>query len=202
MTARRRIGIVQRQVTIVDRDEVRDALDVRLPALLWDEGFLPLALANRIADPAAYLDALALDGLVLSGGDDPGDTPERDAFETASLDHAEARRLPVLAICRGLQVLNLRAGGRLDPVDGHVATRHRVAGPLAPSGREVNSYHRVGVLPDGLGADLEVLASAADGCIEAFHHVRLPWTAIMWHPERESPTDPDDRALLRSVLAP
>ena len=173
MSTRPRIGVTQRQVAVPGRDELRDALDVRLPALLWDLGFVPVPLANRIPDPRTYLDALALDGLVLSGGDDPGVTPERDRFEAAALDHAEAAALPVLAVCRGLQVLNLRAGGRLRPVDGHVATRHEVRGVLAP-----------------------------DGTVEAVRHANLPWTGVLWHPERDDPTDPADRALLRAVLAP
>lgn len=202
MSARPRIGVTQRQVAVEGRDELRDALDVRLPALLWDLGFAPVPLANRIPDPRAYLDALALDGLVLSGGDDPGATPERDRFEAAALDHAEAVALPVLAVCRGLQVLNLRAGGRLRPVDGHVATRHEVRGVLAPDGREVNSFHRHGLLPGDLGADLHVLATAPDGTVEAIRHARLPWTGVLWHPERDEPTDPADRALVRAVLAP
>jgi putative glutamine amidotransferase len=58
-----------------------------------------------------------LDGLVLAGGVDVGDDPERDAFEEALTRRALERDLPLLGICRGMQVMNVAAGGTLI---GHV----------------------------------------------------------------------------------
>jgi putative glutamine amidotransferase len=197
----RRIGITQRQVAVEGRDEVRDALDRRLAALLWSEGLCPVPLANAIDDVTAYVDALGLDGFVLSGGDDLGATPERDTFERACLAVARENDLPVVGICRGLQMINVACGGTLDAVEGHVAVRHTVTGPLIDGTREVNSFHALGVRADGLSHDLEALAVAPDGTIEALGHRHLPWRAIMWHPERDEPTDSHDRAFLRSVLA-
>jgi putative glutamine amidotransferase len=198
----RRIGITQRQVAVEGRDEVRDALDRRLATLLWSEGLCPVPLANAIDDVAAYVAALGLEGLVLSGGDDLGATPERDIFERACLAVARERGLPVVGICRGLQMINVVCGGTLDAVEGHVAVRHTVSGSLIDGTREVNSFHALGVRPEGLGLDLEALAVAPDGTIEALGHRHLPWRAMMWHPERDEPTDPRDRAFLRAVLAP
>lgn len=206
----RRVGITQRPMALPERGEVRDALDVRLARLVWDLRFVPVPITNAIAEDTGpgdagpssvddYLAALALDAIVLSGGDDVGEPPARDRTERAALALAVREGLPVLGICRGMQLINVMAGGTLTPVEGHVATRHEVQG--SPSAqREVNSFHRLAILPDGLAADLEATAWAPDGTIEAVKHRRLPWTGIMWHPEREAPFAEDDLQLVTDAL--
>ena len=82
---RRRVGITQRQMAFAERKETRDALDTRLPSLLWALGMCPVPLANAVIDVADYLDAAGIEALVLSGGDDLGETPQRDTFERSAL---------------------------------------------------------------------------------------------------------------------
>lgn len=136
--SRLRIAGSQRRDDVAGRDEVRDALDERLAGLLWELGFLPLSLASGVAEPAGYLAALAPDGVLLSGGNDIGTTPARDALEWAALEYAAAHGLPVLGLCRGMQMLNYFQGGALRPVSGHTAVRHRVTGPLRrPRGQQL-----------------------------------------------------------------
>lgn len=195
----RRVGITQRQVDLSERGEVRDALDARLPQLLWELGFVPVPLANGVVDAVAYLAALDLGGFVLSGGDGVGEPPARAHIERCALDLAERGGLPVLGICRGMQVLVTACGGALAPVDGHVATRHAVDGPLTGA-REVNSFHEFGVVPEGLPQELQPVAHAPDGTVEAVRHRDYPWTGIMWHPERERPFRAQDRALMSEAL--
>lgn len=210
MSRLRRVGITQRPMALPERDEVRDALDVRLARLLWDLMFVPVPITNAIAGitgsgdvgPSSvddYLSALALDAIVLSGGDDVGEPPARDRTERAALALAERERLPVLGICRGMQLINVIAGGTLAPVEGHVATRHEAQGS-AIAKREVNSFHRLAILPDGLAAELKATAWAPDGTVEAVKHRRLPWTGVMWHPEREAPFAEDDVKLVTDAL--
>jgi gamma-glutamyl-gamma-aminobutyrate hydrolase PuuD len=198
---RRRILVSQRRDKVAGRDEVRDALDVRLTALLWDLGFLPIPMASAIGDHAEYIKELMPDAVVLSGGNDIGQAPERDRLEPALLDHAADYQLPVLGICRGMQMINHCQGGNLRSVPSHVAVRHRISGPLiAPGGRAVNSYHDQGLLDADLGDDLEAMAWSEDGVVEALRHRERPWLGIMWHPERDTPVIEADQRLIRRHL--
>ena len=182
---RLRIAISQRNDVIDGRNEVRDALDTRLSKLIWDLGFLPLPLTSGIATPQHYLEDLAPDGILLSGGNDIGCAPQRDAIEHASLDYASKHDLPVLGICRGMQFINHYLGGSLRAVTGHTAVNHQIHGPLVGKAlRVVNSYHDQGMYAEDLGDGLEAVVWTDDGVIEALRHRERRWLGIMWHPER------------------
>jgi putative glutamine amidotransferase len=156
-----------------------------------------------------------LDGLIITGGKDldpaayghlahpATEEParDRDAWEFALLAAALRRRIPVLGICRGAQVLNVALGGTLhqhlpDVIghDGHragdavfadsavrIAAGSRLAGLVGPS-IEVKCYHHQAI--DRLGDGLVVSALGADGVVEA---VEMPGrdfvVAVQWHPE-------------------
>lgn len=198
---RLRVIISQRCDEVVERDEVRDALDVRLPSLLWDLGLVPIPMASRIDDYTAYFDAINPEAVILSGGNNIGDFPERDSAEVAAIEYAVFHNLPVLGICRGMQMLNYYQGGNIRPVTSHVATRHEIHGPLVgTTRREVNSFHDVGFLEVDLGDKLEALAWTKDGVIEALRHQEKAWLGIMWHPERDVPTADEDLRLIRRHL--
>jgi gamma-glutamyl-gamma-aminobutyrate hydrolase PuuD len=157
----------------------------------------------------------SLDGLVFSGGSDldpdlygqPAHpetvdvVPERDRAELTLLTAALARDLPVLAICRGSQVLNVAAGGDLvqhlpDDVghDGHRHTpgefaEHDVAldegtrlGALLGAQAPVKSHHHQGF--GRLGSGLRVAAHAEDGAVEAVEDPSRRFAlGVLWHPE-------------------
>lgn len=192
------IAVSQRVDVIAGRGERRDALDQRWAAFLGACGLLPLPMPNDPGRAAALLAALEPAGVLLTGGNDltayGGDAPERDAVETLLIDYAVARRRPLLAVCRGLQMLVHHFGGTLERVSGHAGTRHAVG--LADGGSDtVNSYHNWGfrAAPPGF----EVRASAGDGTVEAIRHTALPLSGMLWHPEREEPFRDKDVAFVR-----
>ncbi|MFT5430298.1 MAG: putative glutamine amidotransferase [Myxococcota bacterium] len=158
-----------------------------------------------------------IDGLILSGGADVDPTsygssdqqwpgqPRRDRYEVALIEAVRERDLPILAICRGIQILNVAFGGTLLshlPSDrpGPVAHRNnelydgnthgiRVAADSiiadilgAGEGLTVNSVHHQGI--DRLGDGLDAVAWAPDGLIEAVVAPADRWTVgVQWHPE-------------------
>lgn len=205
----RPIAVTQRVDAIAAYGERRDALDQRWARVLESLGLLCVPVPNAPSTAREWLGAVAPGGLILSGGNSigagPDSAPERDAMESALLDWARDGRVPVLAVCRGMQMLNAHLGGRLVRVEGHVAVRHRV-GPTCEAradeaSRVVNSFHNFAIRPDDLAADLVATAVAPDGTIEACHHRDLPWHAVMWHPEREPALDEGDRRLLAGLFA-
>ncbi len=131
---------------------------------------------------------------------------ERDAFEFALARAALARAdMPLLCICRGAQVLNVACGGSLhvhipdrfgDQVVHRLPPRRPTTHPvsLQPQSRlarilgataiETCSWHHQAI--DRVGRDLEPVAWAADGVIEAVEHRRHPWCfGVQWHPEMQ-----------------
>lgn len=180
-----------------------------------EAGGIPVHIPIDV-DPAAVSERL--DGIVLPGGTDIDPIlygaepdpelllpePERDHLELGLLSAALDAEIPVLGICRGIQVLNVFQGGTLDqhvpahsrfdlPVDTTIhqvnftdgSTLHDLYGPSA----QVNSLHHQTVAD--LGRDLAVTAQADDGTIEGVEmgdHV----VAVQWHPEMmpTRPTDP------------
>lgn len=157
------------------------------------------------SDPA---DAAECIGLLLPGGGDvasfhygmedcgsnPPD-PLRDEVELRLAREFLEKKLPVMGICRGAQVLNIVLGGTLiQDMAGHKPVEE-TARLLHPANAEpgslmaqllgehpvVNSYHHQAV--DAVGKGLRVTMRAADGTVEALEHETLPVFATQWHPE-------------------
>jgi len=194
-----------------------------------DSGGIALLLPPQ--DPDAADAAIAgMDGLVLSGGADvapelygeerhPLTDParvDRDAWELALFRAAERRRIPVLAICRGLQLVNVARGGTLQQHlpeslgtekyrigggvfaenDVEVAEDTAFADIIRESDVRVHSYHHQGI--DRLGDGLVAAAHSDDGLVQAFvdtdgGHV----VGVQWHPEENA----EDRRLFADLVS-
>ena len=173
--------------------------------------FLPLSL-----DPAEIIPRL--DGLLMSGGADIdpkryGAEPEpelqsiepaRDEFELKILELVYESELPVAGICRGLQILNVHAGGSLyQDVPPHSvrdkAPSTRVHDITTEKGSileklygeklEVNSLHHQSIKT--LGKHFSASATSNDGIGEGIEHSQLPIVAVQWHPEMLDTRDSD-----------
>ena len=185
------VAVSQRVDYFPDINETRDALDQRLITFLLLAGFVPVPLPNGLCKAlpddrydhqklSDWLTIVKPQAFVLSGGNDIGHCRERDLTETCLLDYASKHQMPLLGICRGMQMMAHWRSVGLCSVQGHVRTRHHLTGEIVG---EVNSYHNFSLASCPL--DFEVLARSEDGEIEAIRHQSLYWEGWMWHPERE-----------------
>ena len=190
---------------------------------LRDAGIEPILIS-----PGEPAQINGLDGLLLTGGTDlnpvrygaaphPDNEPpddERDELEAVLLRDALDARLPILAICRGLQLFNVVHGGTLiqhldnsavhvvrgnDPAlpahDIVVSAGSRLASILGEGTHGVNSRHHQAV--ERVGPGLTVTArSTPDGVVEALERRDLPFAlAVQWHPEDQVRSDPSQKKL-------
>jgi putative glutamine amidotransferase len=207
---------------------LRYAAEVAARALVeavWRGGGEPFVM--HPADPADIAGRLArCDGVLLPGGGDlhprhygdPGEhealydmDDEQDAFDLAVAREALASGIPLLAVCRGLQIVNVVRGGTLRQ---HMDAEHRhlvhpvsiVPGTLlakiVDSGETAAScYHHQDL--DVLGAGLEVTARAADGTVEGAELTGgTGWfLGVQWHPEDTAATDPAQQEIFSALVA-
>lgn len=183
---------------------------------VWKAGAIPMLIpvTENVDRALEMLDMV--DGLLISGGNDVSPQmygsrvkncgtldPERDRMEMSLLKAALEKNMPVLGVCRGVQLMNVCLGGNLHqdlPTDGfpvhsifsnmrNIPT-HRVtvkegtllAGILGSGETWVNSFHHQAV--DELGAGLEAAAISEDGVVEAIAMPDKKFVlAVQWHPE-------------------
>jgi len=187
------VAVTQRVVVDPPHGTRRDCLDQVWVKFLLGCGLIPIPVPNSV--DAALTICQQVGGIVLTGGNDltayGGDAPDRDATETALLDLAEQRDLPVLGVCRGMQMIQHRFGSRLQRVQGHVAPRQRIS--IDGRNVEVNSFHNFGATE--VHPPLRTWAIADDRVIKAVRHSGRRMLGVMWHPERLDPFAADDVAL-------
>lgn len=206
------------------------ALSTSYTEAMIEAGLTPVLIPAALSDDEAPRFVELVDGLLISGGDDVhpetydaeptvsrGIDADVDRFEIALIEAARAAGTPVLAICRGLQILNVALGGTLlqevtseggvhelitketDPEEMY-SWRHvvrfepdSIIGGLYGAGEaKVNTLHHQGI--DRVASDLIVEGRSDDGLIEAARYKGDWWAlGVQWHPEK---MDLDHRHLL------
>jgi len=184
--------VSQRVEVVVDRGETRDCLDrawyPTLLELFGEQAVVPVP--NHIAAAKSLLTDSLRPLIVLTGGNDVFETQpevrERNSVERMLLEYATKHALPVLAVCRGFQHLNVMLGGGLSTSDGHVGTPHTLYSADGSEEFIVNSFHNEAVGESDLAEDLRVELRSKDKLVEAAAHKIQPWLGVMWHPERSN----------------
>lgn len=201
-----------------------------------EAGGIPIAIDCARTEHGLEAFVARLDGLLLSGGvdvqpslyggaDDPlisGWNSQRDAAELSALAAARRLEMPVLAICRGAQLLNVACGGTLigdldrdaptpvrhrsspDALNQPAHSVHLVAGTLLARWHDneseflVNSQHHQGIR--ALGPSLTVSATSPDGLVEGFELAAERLVGVQWHPEVFWRTDAHASMLLSNFV--
>ncbi|MEU4225236.1 gamma-glutamyl-gamma-aminobutyrate hydrolase family protein [Nonomuraea sp. NPDC026600] len=213
---------------------LRHAAEVNARALVeavWRAGGEPVSLhphaPGGTADPAEVAARLArFDAVLLPGGGDIAPhrygaaiahesvydvDDEQDGFDLEVARQAMAAGLPLLAVCRGLQVVNTALGGTLEQDAGDGGHRHFVhpvallpgsllEGITGVQKVTVSCYHHQRVTLAGAG--LVATAEAADGTVEALEAPALAswFAAVQWHPEDGAHQDPVQQALFDAFV--
>jgi putative glutamine amidotransferase len=194
------IAMSQRVTVDPGFGERRDCLDQAWTKFVMACGLTPILVPNDLEAALSLCQTLPLSGILLTGGNDltfyGGDAPERDNTETALMDLAELRALPVLGVCRGMQMIQHRFGIRLERVAGHVAKQQVIS--IDGESVEVNSYHRFGATETR--PPLSAWAFSNDGVVKAVRDASRRTMGIMWHPERLHPFAPRDLSIFQQFF--
>ncbi|WP_223788534.1 gamma-glutamyl-gamma-aminobutyrate hydrolase family protein [Marinicella meishanensis] len=186
---------VTQSVAMVDANQEQiDRLDPQWLTHLQQHGFEPTVLPNFrcVHEAQLCIAQLNVQGLLLTGGNDLMSTQGqsvcwwRDQFETQLIDHATQAGMPVLGICRGMQLLNEYFGGSLTAVENHV---HKEQAVIIKEGskKRVNAYHHWGINGQTLAPEMMPWAWSEDGVIKGICHRTHAVMGMMWHPERAHP---------------
>lgn len=189
-------------------------------------GGIPIVIPPSTDEDEIHASINACAGVLLLGGGDVNPVQyghaERaqlygvndliDEFELIAVRHALATSQPILAVCRGLQILNVALGGtlvqHLASTRDHRDTMHDVQ--LVPGSRtalamksnspSVHSYHHQAI--EHVGAGLHVVGTHHDGTIEAAELQGTTWVVgVQWHPEDTADTDAAHQGLFDALVA-
>lgn len=194
----KKIGITLRVENIVKFNEKRDAISHDWVNFLEKANVLPIFIPNTLKDTKNFLEEMKLDGVIMSGGDNKGDDIYRDRTEREIIEYAMEKEIPLLGICRGMQVINYYFGGNQRTTNDlkHVNKHHKILiieneiqKYFQKKEIEVNSFHNNLIDKNTVGKNLEIFAiSEIDNTVEGFYHKKFPILGIMWHPERKNMT--------------
>lgn len=201
------VAVSQRIDFLTGRNEKRDSIDCQLNIFLEIAGYLPVPVPNTLIKITStgrlltkeklemWFTKIKPEACVISGGNNLGQFVERDQTEISLLDIAVENKLPVLGLCRGMQIMAMWAGTGLMKISNHANVIHRISGKIHGL---ANSYHDYALASCPKG--FTVLSKSVDGGIEAISHETLPWIGLMWHPERENRLKPRDLRLVKKFF--
>lgn len=195
------IAVSNRVDVTEPHEERRDSLDQRWTSFIHEVGGLvPLFIPNHIETAKYLLEIFPVSGILLTGGNDlmafGGNVPERDETENLMIDFAIQHRIPMLGVCRGMQMIQQYFGSRLEKIEGHANSHHDLVVDGVPM--EVNSYHNYGVI--NTSGELKIVAKTSDGVVEAVRHPDYSIEGIMWHPERNTPFNDLDNKFFKKIF--
>ena len=161
-----KVAVSMRMDFIRERNETRVSIDNALLLFLAELSLGSLLIHNSF-DSITELETLILsskiEGIILSGGNDIGNFAERDQVENWLIEIALQHQIPLLGICRGMQVLGTFFGAELVKINNHIRTEHEICFSDGKR-RIVNSFHANAL--KNVPAGFIVTARSDDGVVE------------------------------------
>ena len=186
------------------RNEFRDSLDQELIKLLVQLNYTPIPVPNSLVSSEEtkklinWINVINPSGLLISGGNNIGQYLNRDKTEEILYSWFLKNNLPILGICRGMQLIGLLNGSTLKKVDGHIRTKHKTITNSNGDTRIKNSFHSYSL--NECPSDFELTFYSTDKQIEGFKHKDKNISGIMWHPERGEKFMEDDINLIKNIF--
>ena len=199
-----RIGISMRVTNALQYDEVRDSIAHDWSNYMQNvfQNSKWLFVPNLGKKTVDYFKDWNLNVLFLTGGDDIGKFEIRDESEIELVKYAVTNSIPIIAICRGMQLIHYLYNGKIKKgnnvfIENHRTNRHVIS--IENMTYEVNSYHVNYLEENTLNESFKVFSRCQlDNSIEGFYNSKI--LAMMWHPERETQPAKWNEDLIKNFL--
>ena len=143
-----------------------------------------------------WINIIKPNGIILSGGSDIGKNKIRDVSEKLLINISIRKNIPLIGICRGMQLIGNYFNTKLIKVKNHVNQKHNI---LSRSKKlKVNSFHNYSL--KDCPKNFKILFHSEDGHIEAIHSKNKKIYACMWHPERNKKFEKWDIKIFKSFF--
>ena len=204
------IAVTQRLVLNQNYYEMREALDVRWGELFKKINFVPIILPIEIQFKK-YFNFLKIDGIILTGGNDLYSTNKntmslkRDNFEKKLIKYGIKKNIPILGMCRGMEVIAEYFGADFKKVKNQVGIRHKLKVNKTSKYfshlskiSTVNSFHNYAI--NEMPLDFIESAWNKNGVVKAIEHKKYKIFGQMWHSERERLFDKNQINLIKNFF--
>ena len=205
------IAVTLRVDKIKNYNETRDSLDQRWTKLLSKLNLFPIFIPNTLSQTQLknLLDIFNFQGLLLTGGNDLSTLDEasnisieRDSTERELIDHFIAKNLPVLGICRGMQMIWTYFGGSLYKQEERLNSMNKIIYKDGKHKEEfvAECFNTFTPLERSTPDEILITGKSSQGFIEAISHKELRIKGLMWHPERKESLSQIDKKVFLDLF--
>ena len=191
------IAITQRLIENTSYYEIRESLDIAWGKFFKEINIIPITLPINY-DFEIYFKNINIEGILLTGGNDIDInqtntlSQKRDSFEKKLISYGIYHNIPILGVCRGMQMIATYFDARLKKIEGHINIKHTLKINKKSKYfqeldhlKTVNAFHNYTI--DSINNDFIISARDEKNHIKAIEHKYLKIFGQMWHSEREKP---------------